>query len=230
MELDTVAKLKRQFYRLTGTESGDQALTRHGETADEVAELALTRGTWSAQRWMLRNGYGGWRKRTSALSFTGTDADDGGKSAALPADFLKLYGHQRAGRSALVEANGDRWGLEIEPDEDHFQGDYYYVRGDELWLARRASPPGTLFADYHFRHPSFEGLDDGDIDFPLEARPLIPVEAAYVAMTEDWLPGEDRDDMIVAARNIAREEARKVARRTKQPRTMFKPKRFANRW
>ena len=63
MELDTVARVKRAFFRLVDTESDDPELTLLSEDADEVVELLLTRGFRSAQRWMLEQGYQGWRKR-----------------------------------------------------------------------------------------------------------------------------------------------------------------------
>ena len=53
MELDTVDKIKRAFFRLTDTESDDPELDLLGEGTDEVVLLALTRGYRSAQRWML---------------------------------------------------------------------------------------------------------------------------------------------------------------------------------
>lgn len=233
MEYDSIAKIKRQFHRLVGSPSDDQALVEHGEAVDEVVELALTRGVRNAQRWMLKNGYGGWRTRSAALSFSGADTTDGGRYTSLPVDFLKAYGSRKPGRSALVQANGNRWGQEIDDDQDNLTGDLYYIRGDELWIARRATlPVGDLFLDYHYTHPPFDSdLDDGDIDFPLEARALIPAEAAYFAMTESWLPGaQDYELKITGARNMAREEARLVSRTTKQPRTMGKPYRVGNRW
>lgn len=232
MELDTVAKITDTFYRLVGTEDGDTALTEHGEAADEVAQLCLTHGCRQGQRWMLKCGYGGWRQRSSALTFSGADATDGGKYVALPSDFLQAYGNQHLQRSALVEANGDRWGREIEADEDHMTGDLYYIRGDQLWLARQAAPPTTLYLDYHYKHPAWDDdLDDGEIDFPLEARILIPAEAAAYGMTQNWLPGDrEYERKIATARLEAREAARLISRRTKQPRTMLKPKRFMSRY
>jgi hypothetical protein len=232
VELDTVAKITAGFYRLLGTTEDDEGLVDQGEAVGDIADLYLTRGCRAAQRWMLKCGYGGWRKRSSALTFSGTDAADGGRYVALPSDFLRAFGSQRPGRSALVEANGRRWGREIEPDQDHVEGNGYYIRGDELWLARRAVVPTTLYLDYHYTHPPWDDdLADGDIDFPLEARPLIHTEAAFVAMEDDWLVGfPEMERKIVNARQMAREEARGVARRTKQPRTMFKPVRFANHW
>lgn len=228
MDLDTRAQFLRSFYRHLGVTDEDDALTELGENTDEVAYEYLTRGTRAAQRWMLRCGYAGWRKRSSALSFSGSDSTDGGRYASLPADFLRAYGSER--RSALVEPNGRRWGCQIEPVQDHLEGDLYYISGDRLWLARNAHPPTTLYLDYHYLHPEWTG-SLSQIDFPLEARPLIVAEAAYLAMHEDWLPGGPEMEMKIdralrAYRNLAMD----VARQTKETRNMQKPRRFGDRY
>lgn len=230
MELDTKEKHFDAFFRLVGTTEDDDALVEAGESVGDVAQLCITHGCRAAQRWMLRCGYGGWRKRSSALSFTGADATDGGKHADAPSDFLMAYGNQRQSRSALVEAGGNRWGREIEAEQDHLEGDFYYFRGDELWLARKAAPPTTLYLDYHYLHPAWDGsLEDANIDFPMDARILIVAEGAYWGMLEHWLPG-DYETKIDAARKAAREHAREVAKRTRQPRTILRPRRVASRW
>lgn len=230
MELDTVNKLRYSVYRLVGTDAGDTALTEHGESTGDVVDLFLTEGSRNAQRWMLKMGYGGWRKRsTSALTWTGTDAADGGQKATVPTDFLRAYGNQR--QSALREADGKRWGLEINPEEDHLRGDLYYFRGEELWLGLGASPPTTLYLDYHYTHPKFDSLADNAIDFPMEARRLIVCEAANVAKEDNWLPGdEDMERKIERALMRAREAARDIARATKQPRQFRKPRIIGSRW
>jgi hypothetical protein len=232
VELDTVQKITDAFYRLVGTVEADTALVRRNEAVGEVAELCLTHGCRNAQRWMLRCGYGGWRKRSAALSFSGADATDGGRFTELPTDFLLAYGNQHPSRSALVEASGARWGRETEPEQDHLEGNLYYIRGDELWLARKASVPTTLYLDYHYRHPAWDDdLADEDIVFPIEARPLIPAEAAYYGMSDNWLPGDRALETKIAGRRAqARDDARHVAKRTRQPRTILRPRRLASRW
>lgn len=232
MELSTVDRIKRSWYRLVGSESEDDALTNLGEDTDEVAYLALTDGSRRAQRWMLSNGYVGWRQRSSALSFSGTDAADGGRFVALPTDFLRAYGSGRVGRSALTEASGRRWGREVTPNEDHLEGDGYYIRDEQLWLTRKATPPATLFLDYHYKHPAWDDdLEDADIDFPMDARSLIVAEAAVSAMHDNWLPGgRDMEVKILTALSRARENARDLARQTKEPRRMKKATRLANHW
>lgn len=234
MELDTVDKVKRAFFRLVDTEADDPELTLLGEGASEVVELLLTRGFRSAQRWMLEQGYQGWRKRSSALTFTGTDATTGGRSTNLPADFLKAYGNKR--RSCLVKANGDRWGTQIDPDSPHRRADYFYFRGSDdsgmqLWLARTASPPSEVFLEYHYLHPTWESLADADIDFPLEIRFLGVAEAASIGIDEAWLPGgEELALKLTRALGRAQREARRTVRATKQPREILKVRRLANHW
>lgn len=229
MELSTVARCRNAFLRLVGTDDTDSALTDLGEAANEVVDLYLTRGCRDAQRWMLKMGYDGWRKRSSALTFTGTDAADGGQKATLPSDFMRTSGNTR--RSALREASGDSWGAQIDQEEDSHKGNYYYLRGTELWLARTAVPPTTVYLDYHYQHPTWTGLADGSIDFPLEVRPLIIAEAANVAKEENWLPGgRDMEAKIERALARAREAARDFARQTKGPRTFRKPVRWGNHW
>jgi hypothetical protein len=230
MDLTTVEEHLQAWYRLVASVSGDQSLEEQDEATDEVGYINLTRGCRLAQRSMIRMGFGGWRKRSSALVFTGSDAADGGRFVALPSDFLRAYGNQR--RSALVEANGDRWGQQINEEDDHLKGDLYYIRGEELWVARTAKLPTTFFLDYHFKHPVWEAnLDDGDIDFPLEARALIPAQAAYTAMHDNWLPGgRELESKIERAVKLAEKEARYIVRSTKQPRQFRKVQRFGNRW
>ena len=225
--LSTVAKCKSAFFRLLGTESDDPSLVLEGESADDVLYLYLTRGTWTAQRWMLKMGYQGWRQRSAALTWTGTDATTGGTYSALPSDFLRAYGSARL--SALVKADGTRWGDEISAEEEDQKGDGYYFRGDNLWLTRGATPPATLYLEYHYQHPAWSS--SVTIDFPVEARPLLIAEAASAAKEENWLPGgAELEQKIERALFRAREEARDVVRPTKQQRRLRKAPRYGNHW
>ena len=114
MELDSVAKVRYAFLRLVDTEADDPDLELHGETATDVIYVNLTRGFRQAQRWMIGQGYDGWRKRGGAItSWSGSDATTGGTYNDVPTDFLKAYGDKS--RSALVKVNGDCWGIEVEP-------------------------------------------------------------------------------------------------------------------
>lgn len=232
MDLDSVAKVRYAFYRLVGSDENDTSLTEQGESTNDVAYVFLTRGTRAAQRWLLKQGYQGWRKRSSALSWSGADATDGGRYSAVPSDFLRAYGNQK--KSALVEANGERWGQEIHPENDHWEGDFYYFRGlaaggDGVWLTRRANPPTTVYLDYHYAHPVWSA--SVTIDFPLQIRALAVTEAAACAKDDNWLPGGlDLEAKIERALQRARTEAMDFARPTKQPRELRKPARFGNRW
>ena len=232
MELTSVAMLKEAWYRLCGTTAEDPALSENGEAADEVAYVSLTRGVRAAQRYMLKQGYRGWRTRSSALSWSGTDAANGGRYTALPSDFLRGFGNFRV--SPIREANGDPWGAMLtEADEEVYaRGNYFYFRGDELWVARNASPPTTAYLEYHYQHPAINAeLADGSIDFPMEARPLIVAEAANVAKEEDWLPyGPEVEQKIERALVRARAEAQDIARPSKAPRRFHYHGPYGSRW
>lgn len=227
MELDTPAKVVMAFYRLCGTVSDDGALREQGEALDDVAYTFLTRGCRNAQRFLLKMGWQGWRKRSSALAFSGTDASTGGCYATLPSDFLRACGNAK--ESALVETNGDPWGQEVSSSDSKVKGNGYYLLGEELWLTRGAAPPTTLFLTYHYVHPLWSS--SATIDFPVDAMPLVVAEAANVAKEEAWLPGgQDMEQKIERALMRAREEARDFARPTKQARTFRRPLRIGNHW
>lgn len=228
MELTTVAQIRRLFYRITGATSDDDALTEQGESEHDVAYEYLTRGARSAQRWMLSKGYSGWRKRSSALSWSGSDSADGGRYSDLPSDFLRLYGDRRR-RSALVEADGTQWGQEVDPGQDNRRGDGYYLKNDQVWILHSAGPPTTLYLDYHYLHP--EWSSGVTIDFPLAARALVVWEAADAAKEENWLPGgPEMEFKIERGLARARSEALDVARQSKAPREFKKNLRYGNRW
>jgi len=227
MELDSVDRIREAFYRLVGSNPDDQALTDLGEAENEVCDLALTIGFRAAQLWLLDMGYGGWRKRSTALSFSGSDDADGGRYVALPTDFLRAVGRDR--ESPLKEASGKRWGGLIEETQDDRRGNYFYFRGEQLWLARAAQPPTTLYLDYHYKHPVFG--DAVVLDFPVDHRWLGVAESALAASRENWFPlGDDGKRNVGEAVTSARERSRKLARQTKQPRRLRPPARFGSHW
>lgn len=230
-ELSTVAAIIAQFYRLVGTESDDAELTAHGESADQVAYECLTEGTRMAQLVMLGMGWNGWRKLSSALSFS--TATDDTQYADVPSDFLRAYGSDRPGYSALVKPNGDRWGTELDDEDQFVKGDGYYLKDDEgterIFLTRLASPPNGLLLDYHYEHPVW--TSSVTIDFPLRMRGIIAPAAAVVGMDQNWLPGgRDLEFKIQRAYERAEERVRNYVRATKSPRRMRKPTRFASRY
>ena len=346
-DLATVAQIVARFYRLVGTVSEDQALVLHDEAVDAVAYEALTQGSRLAQLFMLDQGYQGWRKRTPALVWRGTDAADGGRYMPLPGadviknggldsdddwtqgsnglinggywtvvdpsqaaagleqalsiengaeysvafsirgrtagtvtaylggmngtarstdgryvetiraagttpiefepsllfdgriddvevrqvshQFLRAFGSTKSHQSAIVEADGNRWGSQIEADQSYMTGDLYYVRDDELWLAREASPPTTAYLEYHYAHAPWSA--SSVIDFPMMARELIPAYAAWVAADENWVPGGE-EMLLKIERSMRKAEtmARKLSRQTKEPRRFKKPTRLVNHW
>lgn len=230
MEYTDVATHRYALFRLLDIEEGDPNLEEHGEGTNDVAYLYLTRGCRAAQRFMLKSGYQGWQKRSSALTWTGSDATTGGQQCSnFPADFLRAYGAvDRV--SALEEANGDRWGVEVHTEDAlRYTGDVYFFRGEELWVGRQATPPATLYLRYHYKHPAWS--DSVTIDFPLEARALIVAEAADRMKTESWLSGDvEMERKIREALLVARGDAMDVARPTKAPRRLRRRPRFGNRW
>ncbi len=232
MELDTVEKVRFAFLRLVDTEVDDPDLELHGETATDVIYVNLTRGFRAAQRWMIGQGYDGWRKRGSAItSWSGSDATTGGRFNAVPTDFLKAYGSKR--RSALVKLNGDRWGTELEADDDLRRGPHYYFRGgesgQEIWLARGAQVPSPIYLEYHYTHPTWTA--SVTIDFPMDARALGVAYSANYAMQDAWLPGgQDLETKIARALRFAQTEARRLARPSKSPRQIKQPAHYGGSW
>ena len=230
MDLDTVGRIRAAFYRLVGAEDTDASLRLHDEEENEVAYQCLTRGVREAQRYMLKQGYDGWRRRHGPLVFLGTDSADGGRYVAFPADLLRVAGDEH--RSALMQQDGQTWGHQVGPKESHHRGSAYYILGDRLWLLKGASPPSTLYLGYTAQHPAIDDdLLDANIDFPLEARGLIVAEAAMAAVEEAWFPGDERaENRIRLAWVRARMNANDVARSTQQARKLRQPRKAGNRY
>lgn len=229
MELSTVDAHKHELMSLLGVTADDEGLVARGETTAEVIERLLTRGCRKAQRWMLDQGYYGWRKRSTALSWSGGDSTDGGRYASLPTDFLRALGRDR--ESALQEANGNRWGRQVNPEDSELRGNGYYFLGDQVWLLRNANPPSTLYLVYHYQHPVWTGLLDANIDFPTDARPLIVAEGANTGKEESWFAlDQDQRVAIDRAVRMAREDARNVARQSKATKKFRRPVRWGTHW
>lgn len=214
--LDSLTALRNAWHRLTGTTSDDDALTENGEGATDVVDLCLTHGFWAAQRHLIANGMANrWRKRSAALSFSGSDTADGGRYTDLPDDFLRLSGDET--RSSIVRANGDRWGTLITGENDSRRGSYYYLKNDQLWLARGADVPTTAYLDYQYRHP--EITTGVALDFPLEVRMLGVAYGAEVGMAEGWFPyDESGQAKITRAVTYWESQGRKTARESREPR------------
>lgn len=231
MELTTVARHVAAFYRLTGSTSDDDGLTENGESTDDVAYLCLTRGARRAQMYLLESGLKAWRTRSEALSWSGADATDGGRYSALPSDFLRADGN-RKGRSALVEADGSEWGVEVDATEDQIRGDAYYFTDEHVWITHSASPPTTLYLRYFKKHSTMAAdLADADLILPVDTRALSVAYAAEVAREESWfLLGPDAEVKIARAVKMAEMEAKAYCRRSKAPREFKKPTRYGSHW
>lgn len=221
--LSSRAALLRQFYHHLGTAADDDGLTEHDATASEQALRYLQFGLWNAQTELIDRGRGErWRTTSGTLSgWQGSDSADAGRWLSL-ADggaftrFLRLAGNDES--SALRTPDGTRWGWEIsERKRFDVRGDYWYMLGDDqLWLARGATPPATLLADYYQRHALLDA-DGVAIDFPEDLTPLIAAEAAFLAIHDVWVPIEDSQQAkVVGIRNHWLEKAGR-RRRTRTP-------------
>lgn len=230
MLLDTPANVVQAFYRLVGSTSGDAALAKQGESTNDVAYYFLTRGFRRGQRWLIDRGLGSWwRTRGAAITWSGTEASDGGRYTALPSDFLRLWGDRTRTKSALVEADGTEWGQEVDEEQSALQGDYYYLKNSNLWITRSATPPDQLYIEYYYQHPEFTA--SVTMDFPMEARPLGVALAADFAASDGWLPGgAAMIAKIEKAVENAEGEAKNVARQTRKARRFAEPYRVANNW
>lgn len=189
--LDNRAEIRLALLRLLAMSTSDGSLTEQQTTSGDTLNHFIQHGTWEAQNWYLSNvDPNRWRTRSPAItSWTGADATDGGRYKALEADFLRLYGSRE--RSALVEADGTRWGYLIDPmDRYEVRGNYYWIDNDRLWIAKNAAPPSSVYYEYTYRHPTFAD-DTTAPDFPVQDRPLIVAFAAEYAMQHPFFPGDD---------------------------------------
>lgn len=227
MELDSIAKHKSAFYRLVGTTSDDDSLVENGETEDDVFYLFITRGYRSAQRYLIDfcGMSNRWRTRSSAISWSGSESTDGGQYTALPSDLLRLAGDMK--RSPLVEADGTKWGQLIGEEDSLVRGNYFYLKNDQLWKTRGASPPSTIYLEYHHHHAVITSATS-TFDLPAEARHLAVAFAANDAMTDNWFPGKDRSVVREALVN-AKYEAKQL-RRTREPLQMKAPRQSGVAW
>lgn len=227
-ELSTTADCLEAFYRLVGSDSSDTSLRENGEAADEVAYLYLTRGVRAGQRYLINLGMGERWLTTATLTF-GAAAADGTRTATLPTDNVRLSG-DRATSALSDAATGHPWGRMV--DERTLRGavgDLYALSADTVKVANGASLPTTTKLSYIARHAAIEvGVA---LDFPIDARWLIPTEAASAAKEEGWLPGgPEMETKIDRALFRAREEAKQIARRTRAPRQFRAPTRVGSRW
>lgn len=221
--LDSLSALRRDFWLATNTSATDDALTEQDGEPYEKTHRLLQHGLWEAQAWVIENvDPWRWTKTSDTLAFSGADSTDGGKHADLPSDFLRLAGDDID--SALRSPDGTRWGKLIPQFKRHFSGDYYYLRDEQLWLARSANPPADLVMDYHYRHALLTtdaGETENTLDFPELDRPLIVAYAAWLATRESWFPGDaELVAKIEATLEFWQERVAGRARRTHETRRM----------
>lgn len=238
-ELITAEEHADAVLRLLGVLSSDDALVEQGEATGDLVYYALTRGYRSAQAWLISQGMNQrWRKRSSAITtWNGSDAADGGRyvnlisgAGAVATDFLRLDSDEKSRRGGLVQANGDAWGCEIGVDDDQAKGSYFYVKNDQLWLARSASPPSPVYAKYFYAHPAITSAFTA-FDMPVDLRWLCVAEAADAAVKDEWIPGgTEAESRVARALGRARDEAKRIVRRTRQPRQFKGVAPMGNHW
>lgn len=217
MSLGTRDQLRRKVLRLLGAEADDPALTDGGEADNEVVDEGLEHGMWNGQRYLIDVGCGDEWHQTATLSFGAEDAT-GARSATLPDDFLRLSG--AGAHSSLLSGDGQPWGqvLKDRKARRYVRGDYYWLSNGLIWVPRGASLPSTVKLDYFERLAlPAEDDDDDEVDLPEDARPLIPAEAAYYLMHENWITANDGpafENRIARNRASARTDAVSAMRRT----------------
>lgn len=229
------AELRLALLRLLAMSTSDGTLAEHETTAGDTLNHLIQHGTWEAQSYYLNHvDPERWRKRSSAITWSGTEAADGGRYVALAGDFLRLYGTKE--RSALVEADGTRWGYLIDAlDRYEYLGDYYYIDAtavgvERLWIAKSATPPTSLYYEYTYRHPTFSD-DTTAAEFPLQHVPLVVAFAAEYAMHHPFFPGDDGVAAKVAANLEYWKRTVAVAgRRSREPRKAKSGRTIGSRW
>lgn len=231
--LNTEAELRAAFYRLVGTVSSDDTLSENAEAANLVADMCLNHGFERAQLFMIGCGMTErWRARSSAItSWSGSDAEDGGRYKALSditTDFLRFSGKKMDGsRSSLMNAKGDRWGVEIDADNDALTGNVFYLKNEQLWIGVGSAPVSPLYLDYQFRHPEF--TTGVTINFPSGATGLCVAYAALLGSTENWYPRSDNSKILENV-DYWEKQARMVARRSRGQRKQSAPRTVGTRY
>lgn len=233
--LDNRAELRRELLRLIAMSTSDGSLGEHEATSGDTLNHLIQHGTWEAQNYYLNHvDPNRWRTRSSAITWSGADSTDGGRYVALASNFLRLYGDKE--KSALVEADGTRWGTLIEPTERYeVRGAFYWIDAttsgvERLWIARDADPPATVYYEYTYRHPTFSD-DSTAAEFPLQHCPLIVAFAAEYAMLHALFPGSDELASKVE-RNLAFWKAQVfvAGRRSREPRKAKSGRVIGTRW
>lgn len=215
------SSLKRAFFRLTATSDDNPTLIENDADTLEAVYQFLQYGAWDAQAYLIDTGMGDrWVTTSAALSWSGSDASDGGRYSALPSDFLRMAGDSSFSALWVPGASAPRWGTLI-PFEYRWDayGDLYWLMNSYLWIARGANPPTGLKMDYHHKLATL--ADSTTVDFPTEHVGLIVAYAAARAMNDAWLPGDM--EMRAKIESNLQKQQREAARRNRRaaaPRTM----------
>lgn len=234
--LSDLASLRKAFYRLVDTEADDPALTEHGSSENEVVDQLLTYGAHDAQDFLLAANRGDlWLSEVGVpteSSWQGSENTDGGRYtdlSGLSESFLRLAGDEEI--SALREDDGEPWGKLVDwhTHRKRLRGNYYWIEGERLWIARGASPPSDLEMHYHYRISLPTGSTD--VDFPAADRPLIVAYAGQRALNEPWAPGGEELERKVA-RNLEyqKQRSRSRNRTSRQPRQMQQRQMVGTHW
>lgn len=210
--LGTRTELRRALLRLVGTDASDAELVRGGEAEGEVLDEALQIGLWNAQRYLIEIGAGSNWITSAALTFGAADAT-GTRSASPPPDLLRFAGD--AEYPALRDASGRAWGhlLRDLRKVGTVTGNCFYWEGRMIRATPLATIPDGVNISY-YKKLSLPAADDDDdvVDFPEEARSLIPAEAAYHAMHETWVPSQSATTRIPNNRTHKRTEVAALMR------------------
>jgi hypothetical protein len=213
------ASLVRAFFRLVASSSDNPAMTEHDSDTLEAVYQFLQYGAWDAQAWLLDCGLADrWVSVSSALTWSGSDSADGGRYAALPADFLRAIGDDN--RSCLRVPGSDVWGSQVD-FRDRWTGgsNRYWFQDEYLWISKGSAPLSGLCLDYHEQLATLE--DSTTVDFPSAHRALIVAYAADRAATDAWLPGDlEMQAKILSNLTKLKKESYRRVRRTSGPRKL----------
>ena len=94
--LDNRVELENAFYRLTGLSGSDGRWTAHETASEDTLFTWMFQAMRNAQAWYLDHiDYARWHKTSSTLSWSGTEAANGGRYSDLPSDFVRLFDQRR---------------------------------------------------------------------------------------------------------------------------------------
>ncbi|MCK5316325.1 MAG: hypothetical protein KAJ55_00345 [Anaerolineales bacterium] len=227
--LSNRVELVNAFYRLTGLSASDTGFSSNETSAKDTLYTWLYQAMREAQSWYLSSvdpTY--WYTVSPTISWSSAPQTDGGYSASLPADFLRLFGDQD--NSALRRPNGLRWGRLIDAHQRNRRGDYYYVIEKTLWRTRGSTPFSDLVADYN--NEIAQLTDDTTApDFPDVDRVVIPAWMAVLAADHPSFPGSTELRQRLGS-NLEREKRQIYVRgrRTREPRKLRHAQTLGSHW